>query len=53
MEQRDEISVCDLCGKQFWFSKGVIYYIDEEPKLLCPECVEARGAANKAIQPTG
>ena len=41
-QERDELDVCDLCGKQFWFSEGVIYYINDEPMLLCPECVEAQ-----------
>ena len=52
MEQTDEISVCDLCGKQSWFSKCVIYYIDGDPKLLCPACVETKEAANQTLEPT-
>ena len=42
MIQEDEISVCDMCGKQFWFDDGIIYYIDQDPKLLCPKCVKEK-----------
>lgn len=52
MEQTDEVSVCDLCGKQSWFSECVIYYIGGVPKLLCPSCVETKEAANHALEPT-
>jgi len=38
MIQKDEITVCDLCGNQIWFSEGTIYYINDEPQLLCPDC---------------
>ena len=38
----DVPDVCDLCGKQAWFSRMVIYYIDGVPQLLCPDCVKER-----------
>lgn len=36
--EKDEISTCDICGKQTWLNKCVIRYVDKEPKLVCPSC---------------
>jgi hypothetical protein len=38
MIQKDELTTCDICGKQIWFSEGLIFYINGEPRLLCKNC---------------
>jgi len=39
MIQEDKITTCDICGKQIWFfSEGLIFYINGEPRLLCKNC---------------
>ena len=42
---REEKTYCDKCGKVMWFSEGIIFYIEDEPKLLCTTC-----SANQEIQ---
>lgn len=43
-EQKDELSVCDKCDRQFWFSQGTIVYFGSMPKFLCPVCYRKEDA---------
>lgn len=50
----DPMNKCDLCGKAFRFSCGVIYRakdlhdpVDDQPKFLCPTCAKKERGKSK------
>lgn len=44
---KDEISICDMCGREFGFSTGVAIRDGEEVLFLCPECYKEWNETHK------